>query len=92
MAVIIGATKGFLRGVALLVLVALVPGLAMLVAFYADGFLGMGFTAIFFAVLGLEVALSLPILFGIASEVQKSHSETLDQNASEREAGPAAGA
>jgi hypothetical protein len=79
MAVITGAVKGLLRGILLLVAVAAIPGFAWFVAAYADGFLGMGFLTIFFTVLGLEAALSLPILFGIAAEVQKSHSEALDR-------------
>lgn len=79
MAVITGAAKGLVRGIVLFVAVTAIPGFAWLVAALAQGFLGMGFLTIFFVVLGLEAALLLPILFGIASEVQKSHAEQLDR-------------
>jgi hypothetical protein len=84
MAAILGAIKGVSRGVVLILLVALLPGLAWLIATYADGAFGLGFKTIFFVVLALEGFLSVAALFGIASEVQKSHSETLDQAAQGR--------
>lgn len=84
MAAVLGAIKGVWRGVVLLVLVALLPGLAWLAATYADGAFGLGFTTIFFVVLGLEVFLGIAALFGIASEVQESHSRALDERAREQ--------
>jgi hypothetical protein len=81
---LLGAVKGVWRGVLLLVVAALVPGIAWLIATYADGALGLGFTAIFLVVLGLEALLGLAALFGIASEVQEGHSEAVDEVAREQ--------
>jgi hypothetical protein len=86
MAAVFGAIKGVSRGVILLVLVALLPGLAWLVAAWADGAFGLGFKTIFFTALALEGFLCLAALFGISSEVQQSHAETIeDAAASQRE-------
>jgi hypothetical protein len=86
MAAVLGAIKGVWRGVVLLVLVALIPGLAWLVAAYAEGTFGLGFKTIFFVVLALEGFLGAAALFGLASEVQKSQSEAIDQVAESRSA------
>jgi hypothetical protein len=74
-----GAVKGIWRGLILLLLALLVPGIAWLTATYTDGVLGLSFTTIFLVVLGLEAFLGLAALFGISSEVQDRHSEALDQ-------------
>jgi hypothetical protein len=79
-----GAVKGIWRGLILLLLALLVPGIAWLTATYTDGVLGLSFTTIFLVVLGLEAFLGLAALFGIASEVQDRHSEALDQVAPEQ--------
>jgi hypothetical protein len=83
MSALFGAIKGIWRGLLLLLVAVAVPGIAWLVAVYADGVLGLGFTTIFLVVLGLEAFLGLAALFGIASEVQDRHSEALDQVAPE---------
>lgn len=75
MTAVLGAIKGVWRGVILLVLVALLPSLAWLIASYMDGAFGMGFATIFLVVLGLEAFLGIAALFGIAEEVQKRYSE-----------------
>ncbi|GAF86328.1 unnamed protein product [marine sediment metagenome] len=84
MGALLGAIKGIWRGVVLVLLAVLVPGIAWLAATYMDGVLGFGFTTIFLVVLGLEAFLGLAALFGIASEVQERHSEALDQVAPEQ--------
>jgi len=84
MGALLGAIKGIWRGVVLVLLAVLVPGIAWLAATYMDGVLGLGFTTIFLVVLGLEAFLGLAALFGIASEVQERHSEALDQVAPEQ--------
>ena len=84
MAAVLGAIKGVWRGVVLLVLVALIPGLAWLIAAYAEGAFGLGFKTIFFAVLALEGFLCVAALFGISSEVQKSHAEAIEDAAASR--------
>ena len=84
MGALLGAIKGIWRGVFLLLLVALIPGIAWLTATYMDGVLGLGFTTIFLVILGLEVFLGLAALLGIASEVQERHSEALDQAAQQQ--------
>jgi hypothetical protein len=86
MTAVFGAIKGVSRGVILLVLVALLPGLAWLVAAWADGAFGLGFKTIFFVVLALEGFLCVAALFGIASEVEKSHVEAIDEAAESRSA------
>jgi hypothetical protein len=84
MGALFGAIKGIWRGLALLLLALLVPGIAWLTAAYTDGVLGLSFTTIFLLVLGLGAFLGLAALFGIASEVQDRHSEALDQVAPEQ--------
>ena len=79
MGALLGAVKGIWRGVVLLLLFVLAPGIAWLTATYMDGVLGLSFTTIFVVVLGLEVFLGLAALLGIASEVQERHSEALDR-------------
>ncbi len=86
MTAVFGAIKGVSRGVILLVLVALLPGLAWLVAAWADGVFGLGFKTIFFVVLALEGFLGVAALFGIASEVEKSHADAIDEAAGSRSA------
>jgi hypothetical protein len=81
MAAVLGAIKGVWRGVVLLVLVALIPGLAWLIAAFAEGTFGLGFKTIFFAVLALEGFLCVAALFGISSEVQKSQAEAIEEAA-----------
>lgn len=81
MAAVSGAIKGISRGVILLVLVALLPGLAWLVAAWADGAFGLGFKTIFFAVLVLEGFLCVAALFGVSSEVQESHAQAIEEAA-----------
>lgn len=78
MAAILGAIKGVWRGVVLLVLLALLPGLAWLVAAWTEGVFGLGFKTIFVLVLALEGFLCVAALFGIASEVQESRAESID--------------
>jgi len=84
MGALVGAIKGIWRGLILLLIAVLVPGIAWLIAAYTDGILGLGFTTIFLVVLGFEAFLGLAALFGIASEVQDRHSEALDQIAPEQ--------
>jgi hypothetical protein len=79
-----GAIKGISGGVLLLVLVALLPGLAWLIAMWAEGAFGLGFKAMFFAILALEVFLCVAALFGISSEVQKSRAEAIEDSAAHR--------
>ncbi len=78
MSATLGAAKGVLRGLILLLAVALVPGLAWLAATYAEGTFDLGFKSIFFGVLVLEIFLGACAIFGMASEVQKSHTESVD--------------
>jgi hypothetical protein len=84
MGALLGAIKGIGRGVILLLLAVLIPGIAWLTATYTDGVLGLSFTTIFLAVLGLEAFLGVAAFLGIASEVQERHSEALDQVAPEQ--------
>jgi hypothetical protein len=84
MAALLGAVKGIWRAAILLLFAALVPGIAWVTATYAEGILGLGFTAIFFVVLGLEAFLGIGALLGVASEVQESHSRALDRAAQEQ--------
>ena len=84
MGALFGAVKGIWRGVLLLLIGVLIPGIAWLVATYTEGALGLSFTTIFLVVLGLEAFLALAALFGIASEMQDRHSEALDQIAPEQ--------
>lgn len=79
MAAIFGAIKGIWRAIILIAAVALLPSIAWIVAAFADGTLGMGFTGIFFLVLGLEIIFGVAALFGMASEIQESHSRAVDQ-------------
>jgi hypothetical protein len=83
MGALLGAFKGVWRGLLLLVFVAVFPGLAWLVAAQAEGAFGLGFIAIFLLVLALEGLLGIAALFGIASEVEKRHSEAMDAAARE---------
>ena len=78
MSAILGAAKGASRGLILLLAVALVPGLAWLIATTAAGAFDLGFRSIFFGVLALEIFLGACALFGMASEVQKKHAESVD--------------
>ena len=57
MTAVFGAIKGVSRGVILLVLAALLPGLAWLVAAWADGAFGLGFKTIFFVQTHFEASL-----------------------------------
>jgi hypothetical protein len=84
MGALLGAVKGMGRGVILLLVALLVPGIAWITATYTEGILGLGFTTIFLLVLGLGAFLGLAALFGIASEVQERHSEALDRVAPEQ--------
>ncbi len=84
MSAILGAAKGAARGLILLLAVALVPGLAWLVATTAEGTFDLGFRSIFFGVLALEIFLGAFAIFGMASEVQKSHAESVDPDFHER--------
>ena len=81
MSAILGAAKGASRGLILLLAVALVPGLAWLVATTAEGTFDLGFRSIFFGVLALEIFLGACAIFGMASEVQKKHAEAVDPTA-----------
>jgi bacteriorhodopsin len=81
---LLGAIKGAWRGVILILLVVLFPGIAWLVATHADGVMGLSFTTIFLVVLALEVFLGFAALFGIASELQERHSEAMDRIAPEQ--------
>ncbi len=84
MAVVLGAIKGIWRVVVLLFVAVLVPAIALLVASYTAEPLGLDFTVTFLLVLGLEALLGVAALFGIASEVQRSHGEAIDQAAQEQ--------
>lgn len=84
MAALLGAIKGIWRAAMLLLVAALIPGIAWVTATYAEGILGLGFTAIFFIVLGLEAFLGIGALLGLAAEVQESHSQALDRAAGEQ--------
>ena len=84
MAVVLGAIKGIWRAALLLVVAVLVPAIAMLAASYTHESLGLDFTVTFLLALGLEALLGVVALFGIASEVQQSHSETIDPAAQEQ--------
>jgi hypothetical protein len=86
MAALLGAIKGISRTAILLVIAALIPGIAWATATYAEGILGLGFTAIFFVVLGLEAVLGIGALLGVAAEVQESHSQALDRAIREQSA------
>ncbi len=81
MSAIHGAAKGVLRGLILLLTVALVPGLPWLAATYAEGTFDLGFKSIFFGVLALEIFLGAFAFFGMASEVQDSHAESVGSTA-----------
>jgi hypothetical protein len=50
----------------------------------AHGVLGLGFTTIFLAALGLGAILAVAAVFGAASELQKAHCEAMDQAAREQ--------
>jgi hypothetical protein len=84
MGVLLGAFKGVWRGLLLLVFFAVFPSLAWWVAAQADGALGLGFTTIFLLVLALEGLLGIAALFGIATEVEKRHSQAMDEAAGEQ--------
>ena len=88
MAGILGALKGASRGLVLLVLVALVPAIAWGAAVLGESTLGLGFWSVFLGALVLQAFLGVCALFGIASEVQESHSAALDRagQGTEREA------
>jgi hypothetical protein len=79
MAAILGAIKGVWRAIVLIGVAVLLPGLAWLIASLADGVLGLGFTTIFLAALGLGAILAVAAVFGAASELQKAHCEAMDQ-------------
>jgi hypothetical protein len=79
MGMIIGALKGFSRGVALLIVGAVVPTVAFLLALLAERTLGLEFVTGFLISLLLEAFLAIPIVFGIASEVQNRHSDAIDE-------------
>jgi len=81
MAVLRGAIKGVWRAAILLFVALLVPSIALLVTSYSYEPLGMDFTMLFLLVLGLEALLGVAALSGIASEVQRSHGEAIDQPA-----------
>ena len=66
-----GAFKGAARGLLLLVALAVFPGVAFAVAYYAEGAFELGFWTWFFATLALELVLGVAALFGIAAEVQR---------------------
>lgn len=84
MGALLGAVKGVWRAVILLIVAVLVPGIAVLTATYTHEALGLGFTTTFLLVLGLEAFLAVAAFFGIASEVQKRHSEAMDEVAPEQ--------
>jgi hypothetical protein len=84
MAAILGAIKGVWRAIVLIGVAVLLPGLAWLIASLADGALGLGFTTIFLAALGLGAILAVAALFGAASELQKAHCEAMDQASREQ--------
>jgi hypothetical protein len=75
----LGAIKGVSRGLILVVLGVLIPGLAWVVASYAESSFGMGFKTAFFGTIGLGVFLGICALFGVASEVQEDHSAAMDR-------------
>ena len=85
MAAILGAIKGVWRAIVLIGVAVLLPALAWLIAYLADGALGLGFTTIFLAVLGLGAVLAVAAVFGAASELQKAHCEAMDQTAREQQ-------
>ena len=80
-----GAIKGVSRGLLLLILVALLPGLAWTAAHFGSGLLGLGFWHVFFVALALEVLLSIAALMGIASEVQRPDFDAVRRSTRERE-------
>ena len=84
MAAVLGAIKGVWRAIVLIGVAVFLPCLAWLIASLADGALGLGFTTIFLAVLGLGAILAVAAVFGAASELQKAHCEAMDQAARER--------
>jgi hypothetical protein len=84
MAAILGAIKGVWRAIVLIGVAVLLPGLAWLIASLAEGALGLGFTTIFLAALGLGAILAVAAVFGAASELQKAHCEAMDQPAREQ--------
>ncbi|MDH3211684.1 MAG: hypothetical protein OEM05_04280 [Myxococcales bacterium] len=83
MAAILGALKGASRALILLLVVGAIPGLALLVAVTAEGVFGLGFKTIFFGMLALEILLGIGALFGIATEIEASHSRSLGESAAE---------
>jgi hypothetical protein len=84
MAAILGAIKGVWRAIVLIGVAVLLPGLAWMIASLADGALGLGFTTIFLAALGLGAVLAVAAVFGAASELQKTHCEAMDEAAREQ--------
>jgi hypothetical protein len=84
MAAILGAIKGIWRAILLIGVAVLLPSLAWMIASLADGVLGLGFTTIFLAVLGLGAVLAVAAVFGAASELQKAHCEAMDRAAREQ--------
>ncbi len=85
MSALFGAITGVSRGLLLLILVALVPGLAWMAAYFGAGLLGLGFWPVFFAVLALEALLGVSALMGIASEVQRPDFDAVRRSTQERE-------
>ena len=63
-----GAAKGALRGLILLLTVALVPGLPWLAATYAEGTFDLGFKSIFFGALALEIFLGAFAFFELTCD------------------------
>ena len=84
LAVVLGDIKGIWRVVVLLAVAVLVPCIALLVSTYTHDFLGLDFTLVFLLTLGLEALFAAAALFGIASEVERSHGEAIDQAAREQ--------
>ena len=85
MSALVGAIKGASRGLLLLVLVALIPGLAWAAAHFGADLLGMGFWPVFLAVLALEALLSVCALMGIAVEVQRPDLDDVQRSTRARE-------
>ena len=83
MAAVLGAIKGAWRGLILFVAVAVFPAIAWIIADLTDDALGLDFTVLFFAVLALEFVLGVCALFGIASDVERAHSEAIDRKREE---------
>jgi hypothetical protein len=78
MGAIFGAAKGVRGGLLLLLAAAALLGLAWLAAGFAERALGTSFTTGLLLALGLEAFLGVAALFGVASEVQQSHSDAMD--------------